>query len=587
MDVSQQTSTAACIIRRLKIDRFRGLKELTWLPAAGVNVILGGGDVGKTTVLEAVALLFSPATSQILTDADYFERNVQEGFCIEAVVTMPDRAGASTTPKMALPWEWSGDDAVSVDIDDDSVGITNDPVYRVRVRGTEELELLYEIVQPDDKTTSPFNVAIRRSIGLVRLSGDERNDRDLRLIQGSGLDRLLGDSKLRSRLSLRLAGTTVVEELSGPATETLTMLDAVFVDRALPHDLSLGITSPQGMSVNALIGLTAAKGKVQLPLASWGSGTRRMAALEIAALRQTDTPLVVVDEVERGLEPYRQRTVVQRLQKSGSQVFMTTHSPSVLEAADDATFWHMAVDGRIGEVAARASKHRLRHSEAYLARLAVVAEGATELGFLHAVLRRQLGVNLLDAGIVLSDGCGNDDTLAILEALSASELRFAGFADDEGRNPDRWKRVKDRLGSLLFRWPSACIEANIIPLVSDEDLEAFITPPQGGAGDRLRTLQERLGTAEKSFEVLSAASTDMKALLIAASTGSVDDEAVMEDGQRQAFRKHGNRWFKSIEGGTELAQKVFDLGLWPQLSVQLDPFIAAIAQAVDLKYGAE
>jgi len=586
MNADQKATGSTCVIRRLLIERFRGIKYFPWLPAPGANVILGGGDACKTTVLEAIALLFSPAASQTLTDADYFERNVTDGFCIEAVVTMPDRAGISTTSKLSLPWEWQGEDGVSVNIDDESVGVSNDPVYRVRVRGTEDLELVYENVHPDELTISTFNVAIRRAIGLVRLSGDDRNDRDLRLVQGSALDRLLGDKKLRSKLALRLAGVTVVDELGTAATEALATLDSVFDKRGLPHALSLGITSPQGMSVNALIGLTAAKGEVHLPLSSWGSGTRRLAALEIAALRQSENPLVVVDEVERGLEPYRQRSIVRDLQASGSQVFMTTHSPAVLEAADDATFWHLAPSGVIGQVAQRASKHRLRHPDAYLARLAVVAEGATELGFLDTILRRRLAVELLDVGIVLSDGGGNDDTLAILEALTTSELRFAGFADDEGRSPDRWQRVKDRIGNLLFRWPSACTEANIIPLVADEDLEKFITPPDGNSGERLRTLQERLGTDDKSFASILAAAPDMKSLLIKASTGAVDEQSTLTEGEKKAWKKHGDRWFKSVEGGNELAEKVFALGLWPKLASQLSPFVAAVAAEVDVKYEA-
>jgi putative ATP-dependent endonuclease of OLD family len=42
----------APIIYRLSIERFRCIKTFTWHPAKGVNVILGGGDVGKTTILD-------------------------------------------------------------------------------------------------------------------------------------------------------------------------------------------------------------------------------------------------------------------------------------------------------------------------------------------------------------------------------------------------------------------------------------------------------------------------------------------------------------------------------------------------------
>jgi predicted ATP-dependent endonuclease of OLD family len=57
-------------IFRLKIDRFRGLKAVAWRPSAGLNLILGGGDVGKTTILDAVALLLSPVNPANLPDTD-------------------------------------------------------------------------------------------------------------------------------------------------------------------------------------------------------------------------------------------------------------------------------------------------------------------------------------------------------------------------------------------------------------------------------------------------------------------------------------------------------------------------------------
>jgi putative ATP-dependent endonuclease of the OLD family len=47
-------------IRRLTIKRFRGIEKLCWRPSQGVNILLGGGDVGKTTILEAIALLLRP-----------------------------------------------------------------------------------------------------------------------------------------------------------------------------------------------------------------------------------------------------------------------------------------------------------------------------------------------------------------------------------------------------------------------------------------------------------------------------------------------------------------------------------------------
>ena len=66
-------------------------------------------------------------------------------------------------------------------------GTPSEPVYRLRVRGTADLELVYEIVQPDG-TADHLPVGLRR-VGSCAFASNDRNDRDLRLVQGSALDR--------------------------------------------------------------------------------------------------------------------------------------------------------------------------------------------------------------------------------------------------------------------------------------------------------------------------------------------------------------------------------------------------------------
>lgn len=85
-DASQRVSQAPRI-RRLEISRFRGIEHLVWHPGQGLNIILGGGDVGKTTILDAIALLLSPTNPTTLTDFDYYDRAFASGFAIEAVMS--------------------------------------------------------------------------------------------------------------------------------------------------------------------------------------------------------------------------------------------------------------------------------------------------------------------------------------------------------------------------------------------------------------------------------------------------------------------------------------------------------------------
>lgn len=573
-------ATSAPAIYRLSIERFRGIESLVWQPVKGVNVILGGGDVGKTTILDAIGLLLSPVNPANLFDTDYHARDIGAGFVIEAVVSLPRSSGISNQLKTSWPWEWSGTDLSVPSTDDDSMP-TGEPVYRLRVRGTEDLELTYEIIQPDGSTDS-LPVALRRSIGLVRLSGDDRNDRDLRLVQGSALDRLLSDKGLRSRMASELAKNDVKDELTPEAKKALEDLDSAFKKKSLPDGLDLAITGGQGASIASLIGLTADRNGIQLPLASWGAGTRRLSALAIAEQNQGEAPITIVDEVERGLEPYRQRMLMDKLQVGKSQVFITTHSPAAISAASEAGLWYVDHTGKIGPLGAtKTARHRKSDPDTFLARLAIIAEGATEVGFTEVLLERALSLPLEQHGVHVSDGVGHESTLGLLEALAEGGLRFAGFADDEGKHPERWKKLGDKLDKLLFRWTTGCIEENVIGAVPDDKLEALVIDPGGEkTGMRLRTLADRLGIEDKDFASLKAkAGNRLKALIIEAALGAIP--AGKEDEKNQ-YKSHAGTWFKSVDGGRELAGKVFGLGLWPILKPELLPFCNAIRKASDL-----
>ncbi|MCC6889089.1 MAG: AAA family ATPase [Hyphomicrobiales bacterium] len=568
---------AAPIIRRVTILRFRGIEELVWLPDPSVNVILGGGDVGKSTILDAIALLLSANNPTGISDVDFWRRDTQPGFEVEAVMTLPEASGINRQSKQAWPWHWDGSGPSVPNMDGESGDVT-DPVYIVKVRVNADFEVTYEIVQPDDSVEN-FNVAIRRSIGLVRLGGDDRNDRDLRLVQGSALDRLLSDRTLRARLGAILAARDVGQELKDDGKEKLKQLDAAFEKQTLPHQLALGLTGGQGFSIGALIGVTADKDKVQLPLASWGAGTRRLASLEIAAACQGDCPITLVDEIERGLEPYRQRILITRLQEGPSQVFLTTHSGAAIGAAHKATVWYLDAKGTVGRLPrAKISRQQMRDPETFLARLTVAAEGETEKGFARWLLERTLPGALHERGIWLTECEGHDSALDLLEALAEGGLQFGGFVDNEGRHPQRWQNLKAKLGSLLFQWRSGCLEENIIKHVPDDKLQALIEDPSGDrTGERLRTLADRLDMTDKSFDAIKVKAPDLRALIIDAACGRIPSEkATAPDSEKKALRSHAKVWFKSFDGGRELAEKMVSLRAWPSVKDQLLPFVNAV-----------
>ena len=570
-------------IHKLIIQRFRGIQSLTWLPAEGMNVILGGGDVGKTTVLEAIALLLSPSNTAVTSEADYWARDSEQEFLIEAVMTLPDASGIGSQNTFAWPWSWNGKDAVAPSANgEDELPSSGEPVYRVRVRGTTELELAWEVVQPNDEFVH-FSTAVRRRIGLVRMSADERNDRDLRLVYGSALDRLLADNALRARIGKQVSDLDLHKALNDKGKLTIESLGTRMADAALPTELKLGLTTSQGLSIGALIGLLATKNGISLPLSSWGAGTRRMAALEIASSTDKESSVTLIDEIERGLEPYRLRKLINILAEQHGQIFLTTHSPVAIACAENANLWYLDSLGAMGALPRdKIAPQQRRDPETFLARVAVIAEGPTEVGFLQYLLEKAFGGNPLDHGVRVCDGQGNDATLNLLETLASSGLLFAGLADDEGTAPLRWTKLKEKLKARLHQWQKGCTEDHVLAAVPEENLLELLKDRNGELhGYRLRTLADRLSLQEKTMgaidAALNASSMTRRALIIGAATGNKEGAPA---GQDKAWKKHSQDWFKSTAGGRELAEKMVSLGAWGVIQPELLPLINSVLVAV-------
>jgi len=59
-------------IRKIEIANFRGIQRLVWYPAPGINCLIGPGDSGKSTVLDAIDLCLSARRNVQFSDADFF-----------------------------------------------------------------------------------------------------------------------------------------------------------------------------------------------------------------------------------------------------------------------------------------------------------------------------------------------------------------------------------------------------------------------------------------------------------------------------------------------------------------------------------
>ena len=74
------------VIRQVYIRNFRGIESLFWNPHPGLNCLIGPGDSGKSTILDAIDLCLGARRNFSFTDADFFNSNVSNP--LEIIITL-------------------------------------------------------------------------------------------------------------------------------------------------------------------------------------------------------------------------------------------------------------------------------------------------------------------------------------------------------------------------------------------------------------------------------------------------------------------------------------------------------------------
>ena len=69
-------------IRRLEIRNFRSIQFLDWVPSAGINCLIGTGDSGKSSILDAIDLCLGARRSAPFCDTDFHRLDVNEPIVI-------------------------------------------------------------------------------------------------------------------------------------------------------------------------------------------------------------------------------------------------------------------------------------------------------------------------------------------------------------------------------------------------------------------------------------------------------------------------------------------------------------------------
>ncbi len=508
-------------IRHIQIRNFRGLAALDWFPSPGLNCLIGSGDGGKTTILDAIDLCIGARRTAQFSDADFHELNTGQPVSIQ--VTLGDLPDALRSMEGYGPYLRGYIDFIPEVVDEPGSGIETVLTVQLIVAGDLEPSWsLFSDRAAAQNATRSLAWADRVRMAPTRIGGASETQLGWR--RGSVLARLTGEevnggpAMLEAVRAARVAfGSTAQTQL----IETLKTVDRVASDLGVPlHGGANASLDPGTASVSAgTVSLHDAKG---VPLRNLGTGSARLLVAGLQRAAAAEASIALIDELEHGLEPHR---IIALLGSLGAkekdpplQVFATTHSPVAVRelAAGQLNILRRTDDGlqvlNAGYVEDVQGTMRV-FPEALLAKSIIVCEGASEVGLLRGLDRQlaQSGIpTLMARAVALVDAGGISKLYGRAKAFTKLGYRTMTFRDDDVK-PDAaveadfeatggkvvsWgagRAIEDALFGDLHSEDAALLLDRAIEIHGEEVIDANITSASSGKqrlADRAALLAE-------------------------------------------------------------------------------------------------
>jgi len=465
-------------LRHLKVTHFRGIKTLDWFLEGDFLCLVGPGDACKSTILDAIELVLSPRWNPIFDDIDFHEADTNQEIVIEATLgELPRKLLSDAKFGLRLRGFCAGEVCIHDEPQDG-----DEEVITVRLTVGASLEPAWHVVTERHPEGLVIRARERERFGVVRLGAVV--DRHLTWSRGSALSRLTGDSEEHAatlaeaaRQARNSVDSSQLPKLTKASSNAAALSSKFGVKPNVGYEPRLDPSNaPMGTQ-----SLGLHDGPV--PLRRAGLGTRRLVTLAMQRSIEQQGGVVLIDEVENGLEPYRLRRLLSELldpstaeqnegdvakadkDEAGGVVILTTHSPITLGQLRAKHLRVVRTDAkgtRVMQPPPRSQGHVILHAEAFLSRKVVVCEGRTELGLLLGLdeVWSKTMDPLATMGVALVDGSGATKVASVAMSFRNLEYETAVLADSDADitmpecslNGDETRKRLERAGVTVVQW---------------------------------------------------------------------------------------------------------------------------------------
>lgn len=441
----------------LKIENFRCIDKFEHIFKNEITCIIGRCDSGKTTILEALSMVLSSNWKLSFYDSDFFEQNTKKPILIEVTMTNLDEK-LQTKHLLSL----RGIDKIGQIRDDmESDDAENfETALTIRLQVNDDLEPNWYLYRGSDDTLITISASDREKCGLFYIS--DYSERQFSLSRGNPLYTFFKrlqeaeeDAKKDTALLniLRDAKTKIDKAVSTKFNDSLKTIKK--------HTINLGANIGDVEALLDQKDFTLKENNVCLhenaiPLRLKGKGTKRLLSIAIQMVNTSPNGIILIDEIEQGLEPDRVKHLVKTLKGYfGYQFIFTTHSSNVVTEleATDLYIMRNKAEAFLKIPATIAMQKCVRHSsEALFAKKIIIGEGATEVGLCRALdtNRIEKGKDSMSyLGVQILDGTGNT---AVEYAKTLNDLGFkiAFLCDSDETNTNTKKQALKDIGVDIF-----------------------------------------------------------------------------------------------------------------------------------------
>lgn len=548
-------------ITNLEIEHFRGIKasNISFPSDSRIICMIGAGDSTKSTMLKAIEWIFWPSWNLVACDTDFYGCDTSSPIILRGTFTeIPSKL--ISEDKFGLYLRRPGI-CLKEGVDDEPEA---DKAVCLTIQLTidETLEPKWEIVC-NRKEARLISHADRKLLTVGNIGGNCAKD----MVWGKfSVLQKYADAKG----ILHDAHTEALRKVASQAD--LHALDDVSETVVtIGKQYGVGFESQiknrmiiQNGSFSSTVGLFDGN----TPLNQKGTGSQRLLSMGLNIQTSSGNALLLIDEVESGLEPYRLRSLLNEFRithATAGQVIMTTHSPiAVAECTIGELLVVQSKNGKTEvfqlkshdpDTNATIQAQIRKNAEAFLCKRLIVCEGKTEIGFVRALdtyLAKTKNYRMAFKGVGTADG-GGDTIFTCVDVLRSCGYEVCLLMDTDLPKDDEKKAALRQAGTAVFDWdkPNAIEEQIFFDVPTNVATQILnIAVCEHGVD----SVKARLSTGNIPFEV-----EDDEIRLSAMKPE--DQKKIGEIAKRKKVE-----WYKRIDLGEILGNVVFDN--WEHISAE-------------------